>query len=195
MTAERKRKPDTGTGTDAWFKELENRLGALQEKLADAASLTARSTRTKVEVDRHLSIVQELLARIEDRIAELSPENARTRADDAADRPLVQYCEVPGFTGYRVGNDGSIWGSRSAGRGYGRTREWRQLKPYLLRPGPVLAVSLYRERVRHVSRVDEIVLIAFLGPCPDGYEASHTNGDVLDNRRENLCYVPAGAAS
>ncbi len=30
------------------------------------------------------------------------------------------------------------------------------------------------------------VLLAFVGPCPEGMEACHNNGDPLDNRVENL---------
>lgn len=32
------------------------------------------------------------------------------------------------------------------------------------------------------------VLAAFVGPCPDGHQVSHLNGDNKDNRLVNLCY-------
>jgi HNH endonuclease len=187
MSAERK--PDIGT--DAWFKELENRLKRVATLLDDAALQAARSLSKGTEIYRDLSAVQELIARIEDRVA-------RTLAAAAGGEPTapqvdalcgaVDYRDVPDFPGYRVGDDGSVWGARRAGRGYGRTREWRALKPYLVRPGPAPTVSLYRERVRHSLRVDSVVLLAFTGPCPGGWEVEHANGDLLDNRLENLRY-------
>ena len=35
-------------------------------------------------------------------------------------------------------------------------------------------------------RVHRLVLEAFVGPCPEGLEACHSNGDPTDNRLENL---------
>ena len=191
MSGERK----PGTGTEAWFKELQNRLDRAAAMLGDAAIQAERSTGKSAEVHLHLSPVQELIAKIEDRIAtlvaEVGGERAATR--DAPETAIV-YRDVPGFPGYRAGSDGTIWGSRRAGRGYGLTRDWRLLKPYLVRPGPAPTVSLYRERVRHPLRVDAVVLLAFVGSCPDGCEVEHANGDPLDNRIENLRYVQSRLA-
>jgi len=138
--------------------------------------------------------LRELIAGIEQRVGALSLENVSqdaTRPSGPAN-PSVGYREVPGFPGYRVGSDGTVWGSRRAGRGYGRSRDWRPLKPYLVRPGPAPTVSLYRDRVRHSMRVSSVVLMAFVGSCPDGCEVEHANGDLLDSRLENLRYVRVG---
>ncbi len=35
-------------------------------------------------------------------------------------------------------------------------------------------------------QVHRLVLEAFVGPCPDGYEAAHNDGDPLNNRLDNL---------
>jgi hypothetical protein len=40
-----------------------------------------------------------------------------------------------------------------------------------------------REFMVHV-----LVMLAFAGPCPDGHEVCHKNGDGLDNRLDNLYY-------
>lgn len=45
-----------------------------------------------------------------------------------------------------------------------------------------------------VSRLaHRLVLEAFVGPCPDGMEACHNNGDRTDNRIENLRWDTAKA--
>jgi len=46
--------------------------------------------------------------------------------------------------------------------------------------------------VRHSMRVSSVVLMAFVGACPDGCEVEHANGDLLDSRLENLRYVRVG---
>jgi hypothetical protein len=187
-------KPRPLTGTDAWFKEVENRLEDVRAQLEDAEIQVARSMRAHGGIPPELSLVQERFANIEHRLAKLL---SATRADRTIEpsQEAVLYRDVPGFPGYRAGSDGTIWGSRSAGRGYGGTREWRALKPYLVRPGPAPTVSLYRDRVRHSMRVAAVVLLAFVGERPDGFEVRSKNGDHLDNRLDNLCYVPAGAVS
>jgi hypothetical protein len=38
----------------------------------------------------------------------------------------------------------------------------------------------------HTRYVHRLLLEGFIGPCPDGCEALHINGDRLDNRLENL---------
>jgi hypothetical protein len=43
--------------------------------------------------------------------------------------------------------------------------------------------------------VHDVIAEAFLGPCPEGMEVRHSNGDLLDNRASNLAYVPCGTGS
>lgn len=49
-------------------------------------------------------------------------------------------------------------------------------------------VHLYRgsHDDRRMHLVHRLVLEAFLGPCPDGMEGCHNNGDPTDNRLQNL---------
>lgn len=54
-----------------------------------------------------------------------------------------------------------------------------------LNPGGRLQVHLGRGQTRRVHR---LVLEAFRGPCPNGHEASHLNGNAVDNRLENLTW-------
>jgi hypothetical protein len=42
-----------------------------------------------------------------------------------------------------------------------------------------------KQRKLYVHRA---VLMAFVGPCPEGHEARHLNGEPNDNRLSNLCW-------
>ena len=60
------------------------------------------------------------------------------------------------------------------------------LRPYRMRNG-YLQVNLCATSVT----AHTIVLEAFAGPRPKGYQASHLNGDRADNRAENLVWETA----
>lgn len=74
-----------------------------------------------------------------------------------------------------------------------RSRAWnklRPIRPYLLSTG-YLAVN-WRTRdaagriVRQSRLLHRMVLELFTGPCPEGMEACHWNGEKTDCRHENL---------
>jgi hypothetical protein len=48
------------------------------------------------------------------------------------------------------------------------------------------AVTLCRDGVRSHQRTHRLVLEAFVGPCPDGMEGCHNDGDKLNNSLGNL---------
>lgn len=106
----------------------------------------------------------------------------------------VEYRDIEGFPGYRVGDDGSVWskvlrgGKVVAGQPL-RFGEWRLLKPTMKkwRGCKHLYVNLTRgsgddKRVY----VHTLVLEAFVGPKPEGTECCHANDLGDDNRLENL---------
>jgi hypothetical protein len=112
------------------------------------------------------------------------------KENEMADRMLaeVEYRDIAGFPGYRVGDDGSVWSCRKRGFGFGKLdlTSWHEVKG---RPGTkkYLLVSLCRDRKSHTKLVHRLVLEAFVGPCPKGMEACH--GPVNDrtcNRLSNL---------
>lgn len=83
---------------------------------------------------------------------------------------------IPGFDGYSVSPAGEIHGKRG-----------RVLHPATDKDGYL------RVTIRKVYRgpgvglyVHRAVLLAFVGPCPDGMQACHNNGVPSDNRVENL---------
>lgn len=96
---------------------------------------------------------------------------------------MAQFRDAVGFDGYRVGDDGSVWGRRRhPGNPSG---EWREMAGDLDRDG-YRRVNLYIEG-RLVRRlVHRLVLEAFVGPCPPGMQGCHNNGTRTDNRLCNL---------
>lgn len=49
-------------------------------------------------------------------------------------------------------------------------------------------VVIYKRGVAQTVTIHRLVMLAFVGPAPDGMEVCHGNGDPLDNRLENLRY-------
>lgn len=104
----------------------------------------------------------------------------------------VTYKDVPGFPGYRVGDDGSVWSCRTKARP-GISSTWHRVVG-TLRPKQRYRTVCFRigpqNYVRYVHR---LVLEAFVGPCPEGMQCCHKNGDPTDNRLENLRWDTASA--
>lgn len=61
----------------------------------------------------------------------------------------------------------------------------RVLRPYTDWKGYEL-VNLLNMGAGKTTRVHRIVLAAFVGPCPEGHEALHRDGNPSNNRLENL---------
>lgn len=101
--------------------------------------------------------------------------------------PGVQFRVVPGFFGYAIGDDGSIWSRRIGGRTAGTvSRKWKRLRQQRDKDGYYI-VALYRlDGTVRVFRISHLVLTAFVGPCPPGMEACHDDGNNADNRLGNL---------
>lgn len=99
------------------------------------------------------------------------------------------WADIPGYVGfYQASTRGAI---RSLIRLLPSAVEAGMRKPkQVLRPGTDgngrLHVALCREgRVKHFQ-VHRLVLEAFVGPCPDGLESLHGDGDHTNNRLGNL---------
>ncbi len=114
------------------------------------------------------------------------------------DVSTVEYREIQGFPGYRVGDDGSVW---SAWRRHfidngkrGGTfsligDSWRLLKLHAetrRKRTPHFSICLKGGGRCRTTFVHTLVLEAFVGPAPDGMECLHRNGDPQDNRLANL---------
>lgn len=103
--------------------------------------------------------------------------------------PVEEWRAVAEFAGlYEVSNLGRVRSiDRRVPAGPGRTRMTR---------GRVLSVQ--NDRYSHLAikidgeyhnrYVHRLVADAFLGPCPNGMEVCHNDGDPFNNRVENLRY-------
>jgi len=113
---------------------------------------------------------------------------------DTAAVPMAVFKPIPGLPGYRVEDDGSVWtawffkGAGHARRGTWEIgRLWRRLKPdrrqcdgrarYTLRRGD----GIYRRTYGSI-----LALEVFVGPCPEGMECCHQDGDCCNDAVANL---------
>ena len=91
---------------------------------------------------------------------------------------------VVGYPQYMVSDHGHVWSTY-----YKRELTYYEHNGYTL-------VHLVGSRMRGFHkmrtfkerRVHRLVLEAFVGPCPEGYETRHRNGDKTDNRLLNLMW-------
>jgi len=99
---------------------------------------------------------------------------------------------VPGYEGvYEVSNFGRV-------RGLDRIIMRKDGTPYKKQPGKILSAAIDRINRKHVDfyvrrerksfYVHYLVLLAFVGPRPDGMDCCHNDGNPLNNRLENLRY-------
>lgn len=97
----------------------------------------------------------------------------------------VEYRDIPGFVGYRVGSDGSVWSRRNP-NGRGLVSSWRKLKP-LSRNGYLFVSLAPLDGPRKKLSLHRLILEVFVGRCPAGMEACHyPDDDRHNNRLENL---------
>jgi len=93
-----------------------------------------------------------------------------------------------GFSGYKVGDDGSVWTCKIMGSASKRG-EWKRLRPAMIGPKgkKYPAVSLSNKGTRKTLRVSWIVLTAFVGKMQDGMQACHfPDKSTLNNSLSNL---------
>lgn len=76
-----------------------------------------------------------------------------------------------GFPNYRVGTDGSLWSMYTI-RGKGRIGKWRRCNPHKDELG-YRHITLCQHGQRKVYKMHALVLLAFVGPCPQGMECRH----------------------
>lgn len=104
----------------------------------------------------------------------------------------AHWLPIPGYEGfYSVSDAGQVRSEPrrivNRGSGHANTLPGKLLKPAVM-PSGHLRVSLsVGSRIRYAT-IHSLVLLAFVGPRPDGTDICHANGDPADNRLSNLRY-------
>ncbi len=104
---------------------------------------------------------------------------------------IVTYKPIPGRAGYEAGDDGSIWSLRKyGGRDHGwpitENRQRRLAESPSSDKDPHLKVKLYCDNKSQSFFVHRLILETFVGPCPEGMECRHLDGNPRNNRLSNL---------
>lgn len=111
----------------------------------------------------------------------------------------VELRPIPGFIGYAAGSDGYVYSFWRKGAGHGHGKGWTRGGRFVSRaPTKLSGCTTRNNRVLvGARRIGEeykrflayrLIALAFHGPCPDGMECSHLNGNSMDNRPENLAW-------
>ena len=91
---------------------------------------------------------------------------------------------IPDYPAYSVSNLGRIY-SHPRVDALGRRIGDRILRP-ANNGGGYPFIGLWRDGVRKSHQVHRLVLTAFVGPCPDGMEGCHNDGNPMNSRLDNL---------
>ena len=88
-----------------------------------------------------------------------------------------RFLDFMDFPNYMIGSNGRYWRYKNG--------EWVECKCYEVIGG--YWVASLREKGRLVRiYLHRLVLLAFVGPCPEGMECSHEDGNPSNNRLSNL---------
>lgn len=98
--------------------------------------------------------------------------------DDTSERWLP----VEGFPGYEVSDYGRMYSSKAHNGQQGRI-----LKPRISRNH--VAAMFWQDGKRYYRYVHRLVLMAFVGPPPEGMSGAHLDGDPFNNHVSNLAWV------
>lgn len=85
---------------------------------------------------------------------------------------------VVGFPGYAVSSTGQLWSCR-------RKKHWLKCTP-TLSPRGYHKYGLRRDGRYKFIDIHRLVLETFAGPCPDGCEGTHLDGNPRNNSINNL---------
>lgn len=103
--------------------------------------------------------------------------------------PTAEFREVPGFPGYFVGTDATVWTEwRSRGKKL-KSEWWVECTLGVMdRVGHIGAYVHDADGIKRRKGVHVLMLLAFIGPRPAGQLGRHLNDVKTDNRLGNLAW-------
>ena len=87
--------------------------------------------------------------------------------------------KIPNFPDYYVTYDGRVLSKKR------KKPKWLSL---VRNDTGHLHVWLFQNNHNHLKYVHQLVLVAFVGPCPKGMECRHLDGNPENNHLSNLCW-------
>jgi hypothetical protein len=94
----------------------------------------------------------------------------------------IIFREIPGFPGYYATTDGRIYSTRQVAKKKG----WiKQLNQFTHANG-YKYVGLRVDGKTGNQYIHRLILLTFVGPCPEGMEACHLDGSRANNHVDNL---------
>ncbi len=95
---------------------------------------------------------------------------------------------VANFPNYRIGEDGTVWSCFVKGGKSKQSLIWWPMKLKPTKSGH-FCVNLYRlQNTPERKMVHQLVIQAFVGPCPPKQEVRHLDGNGKNNHISNLRY-------
>jgi len=92
---------------------------------------------------------------------------------------------IPNYPGYFVTKCGKVW---SGPKGINNTTgKWLKGTAQNKRSGH-LVINLWKNKKPKTQYIHRLVLEAFVGPCPEGMECRHLDGNPQNNNLSNLCW-------
>lgn len=98
----------------------------------------------------------------------------------------IEYRLLKDYPGYAIGSDGTVWSCRRNGRWGAFYSAWRIKKPFPNAKGYLVAQIRYADGRHSNNYVHKLVLLAFVGPRPEGMECRHKDGNNQNNTLSNL---------
>lgn len=95
---------------------------------------------------------------------------------------------IPGYLNYKVSNLGRVKSIDRCVHKNGDFRNGHILKPIKKKRG-YLEVNLSERGKRKACKIHRLVMLAFVGDCPEGIQVNHIDEDKTNNRLDNLEYV------
>jgi len=98
--------------------------------------------------------------------------------------------QIPGFPRYAIDENGTVI-SICPRNGKGKDRPWADAKRLRSVPNKTgyytvhLSVDAIQDKRRYVH---VLVLTTFVGPCPDGMQCRHLDGNRANNHKDNLAW-------